>query len=488
MSIESLLLPDDNEDGYKSWSEGAEKRMELNLPQKIAAFRYGLIAPIVSRQTPLTPGELKVYFEQVCELSYEIPGSETRSQMSVRSLERYLSAYRKGGWDALVPKTRTDKGNHRLSQAVLDKAIALRKERPERSVDQIVFLLEENGDAPVDTLAPSTIARHLRKAGASRRELLNSQERGHRRFESEFAHQMWQADFQHTLYLPNPNDPGKRKKALLFAVIDDYSRVLVHAEFYWDERLPRLEDSLKKAILHYGVPEKLYVDNGAVFSSDHLKRICGRLGINLAHSRPYRPAGRGKIERIFQFIDTSFVPEAYALIENGAIQSLQQLNDALHDWLSGYYHLRKHGSTGQAPKERLATCTVQTKRFSIEDLTEVFLWEEERKVDKASCVSLLGNSYEVESDLSGHKVTLRYDPFDLSVIQVWLGESRKENARPLDLTRRHDRRVTPEEKSVSSEPVEHMSFFQASQQRRKRVAASETPMQYADNSQWRDSE
>jgi len=34
----------------------------------------------------------------------------------------------------------------------------------------------------------------------------------------------------------------------LFAILDDFSRYIVHCEFYWDEKLPRMEDSLKKAM------------------------------------------------------------------------------------------------------------------------------------------------------------------------------------------------------------------------------------------------
>lgn len=124
----------------------------------------------------------------------------------------------------------------------------------------------------------------------------------------------------------------------------------------------------------------------------------------------------------------------------------------------------------------------------MEELTEVFLWEEERKVDKASCISLVGNAYEVDPDLSGNKVTLRYDPFDLSVIQVWLDGVRKEDARPLDLKRRHDRRVKPEDSVTSPKPVEHMNFFEAAQNRRKREAANEVPMQYANHNQGSDEE
>jgi putative transposase len=237
--------------------------------------------------------------------------------------------------------------------AVLQEAIHLRKARPERSVEQIIFMLEESGKAEASTIAASTLSRHLRKAGASRKELLTEgAEKGFRRFEAEDVHLSWQFDFQHTLYLPDPKDPKKRKKAILFAILDDYSRYIVHAEFYWDEKLPRMEDSLKKAILKHGVPSQFYCDNGSAFSSHHLVRICGKLGIQLSHSAVRRPMGRGKIERWFRFIDTSLKPEAYALIEQGRLTTLAELNAALAAWLDGYYHIREHGSIKQSPKAR----------------------------------------------------------------------------------------------------------------------------------------
>ncbi len=129
------------------------------------------------------------------------------------------------------------------------------------------MLLEAEGTAQPGTVATSTLARHLRQAGLSRRDvLITPQNKGtFRRFEAEDAHLLRQSDFKHALYLPDPLSPGRRKKAILFAILDDYSRLIVHGQFYWDEQMPRLEDSLKKAILHHGVPERLYVDNGAVF-------------------------------------------------------------------------------------------------------------------------------------------------------------------------------------------------------------------------------
>lgn len=451
--------------------------MDASFKEQIAAFRYGLIAPIVSRQTPLAPGELKAYLEKTASQTYHIPGS-TKGQVSLRTLERYLSQYRKGEWDALKPKGRIHKVLSRISAEVLQEAIRLRRERPERSVEQIIFILEASHKATEGQVAASTLARHLKKAGVSRKDLLQEpKDQGFRRFEAEDAHVLWQFDFQHTLYIPDPKDPKKRVKAILFAIIDDHSRVIVHCQFYRDEKLPRMEDSLKKAILRYGIPSQFYCDNGAAFSSHHLVRICGKLGIHLSHSRPYRPQGRGKIEKFFLFIDTSFKPEAYQQIEQGKITTLEQLNQALAAWIDGYYHQRVHGSTKQTPKAREAASKREPRRKTLTELTEIFLWEETRKVDKTGCVSLQGNAYEVDLALCGQKVILRFDPFDLSVIQVWHDEKQWPNATVLELSRPYDRKVKPEVTLVE-EPDGQVSFLELAEQKRQAMWEQD-PISYA---------
>lgn len=435
------------------------------IPEQVAAFRYGLIAPIVSRQTPLAPGELKAYFEQLSSQSFEVPG-QTSKRLSVRTLERYLSQYRKHGWEGLLPNPRRDIGRHRLPETVIEEAIALRRERPERSVEQIIYMLEESGRVKRGEVAVSTLSRHLRKAGVAQRELLTDLDRGFRRFEVEAPNILWQSDAQHTLYLPDPKDPKKRKKAILFAILDDYSRLVIHGQFYWDEKLPRLEDCLKKAILKHGVPEQFYCDNGAVYSSLHLIRICGKLGVRLSHSRPYRPAGRGKIERFFRFVDTSFKPEAYESIQNGQIQTLHQLNEAFQAWLEGYYHQRKHGSTGEAPADRYKRMDKSSRRISMLDLSDIFLWEEERTADKTGCISLSGNRYEVDLELARRKVQVRFDPFDLKTIQVWCNGQRFPDARTLELNRRYDKRVGQEPVKEEAESS-GLSFLQIAEQKRQ---------------------
>ena len=208
-------------------------------------------------------------------------------------------------------------------------------------------------------------------------------------------------------------------------------------------------------------------DNGASFSSQHLVRICGKLGIRLSHSRVKQPQGRGKIERWFRFIDTSFKPEAYAQIEQGRLTTLPQLNAALAAWLDGYYHLRQHGTTKQSPRTRLAACTRDMRRKTLVELREVFLWEESRTVDKTGCVSLDGNTYEVDLELCRKRVQLRYDPFDLTAIQVWYEGTRYADATVVDLSRPYDRRVKPEPMILTEEPDGQLAFLELAEQKRQ---------------------
>ncbi len=46
-----------------------------------------------------------------------------------------------------------------------------------------------------------------------------------------------------------------------------------------------------------GLPDLLYSDHGADFTSTHLERVCLDTHIRLIHSLPGVPQGRGKIER-----------------------------------------------------------------------------------------------------------------------------------------------------------------------------------------------
>lgn len=149
------------------------------------------------------------------------------------------------------------------------------------------------------------------------------------------------------------------------------------------------------------------MDYGSIYRAKSLETTCGKLGIKLSHSVAGRPQARGKIERFFQFVDTSFKPEAYDLIETGRITSIEELNHYFYIWTQSIYHERVHGETKQPPSLRWEECEQPTVSVSYTDLRNAFYWEEERKVDKTGCISFQGNKYEVEQELVGEKVTIR---------------------------------------------------------------------------------
>ena len=135
---------------------------------EVAAFRFGLIAPVVQRN--LHPGERYALLRDLAAQSYTIPGSE-KTKVSVRSLERYLQAYEAEGFAALKPKQRAKGGTLKHADpAILQRALELRKELASRSVEQIIRILELEGLAEPGVLRPRTVSRYFQEQGWSPKE------------------------------------------------------------------------------------------------------------------------------------------------------------------------------------------------------------------------------------------------------------------------------------------------------------------------------
>ena len=188
-------------------------QMDEKQRQEIANFRYGLIAPIVTRT--LNSGEQAAMLREIAGHTYDIPHSDTQ-KVSLRTLERYLKSYREGGWDTLLPSVRADKLQcKQIAPDVLEKAMALKKEQPTRSVRQIMAILELAQFVEPGQLKESTLSRQLRNHGMTRKALEKDPKNTFRRFEALHRNACWQGDVQHTLYLPHPEQKGKKKMAYL---------------------------------------------------------------------------------------------------------------------------------------------------------------------------------------------------------------------------------------------------------------------------------
>lgn len=380
---------------------------------EIALFRYGLIAPLL--YDPLAAGELEPALRAIAAKSYTIPYS-TRTRVGVSTLRRYLKQYNQGGFEALRPHERKDKCAPRVfALEVLEKAVALREEQPARTTPMIVQLLLRNPELKLSQpLNPHTLATHLRQLGKTRR-LLRAQTRAFTRFERSRPNELWQGDGMDGPWLPDPVTVGKKRKAYLFCFLDDYSRLVPYAEFFWDEALPRLERVLKVAMLRRGIPQAIYVDNAKVYAANQFATACASLGIQRIHSQPYCPEGRGKQERFFETVRLQFMPE----VAVSSVATLAELNQSFWAWLELIYHQAIHSETGQTPLERYQQGLKDVRPADHETLVQAFRWRETRKVRKDGRIELQGNAYQVDPAFIGRTLELRFDPFDLSSLELW---------------------------------------------------------------------
>jgi transposase InsO family protein len=364
----------------------------------------------------LAAGQLEGALREIAAKTYSIPYS-TRVRVGVATLRRYLQLYQQHGFEALRPQERADKRTPRaFPPDVVEKAIALREEQPTRTTAMIVNILKQDKSLKLaQPLNAHTLTTHLRLRGKTRRLLANTG-RIFQRFERQHANSLWQGDMMFGPWLPDPDRPGKKRRAHLFCFIDDHSRLVPYAEFFFDEALPRMERVLKVGILRRGKPLAIYVDNGRVYASNQFGAACASLDIQRIHAAPYSPEGKGKIERLFLTVRLQFLPE----VEVSEITTLADLNESLWAWLECVYHRTVHTETEQTPLERYQQGLDTIRSADPEILRKAFLWRETRKVRKDGCIELQGNRYQVDPHLAGRKLELRFDPFDLSRMEVFL--------------------------------------------------------------------
>ena len=227
-----------------------------------------------------------------------------------------------------------------------------------------------------------------------------------RRFAFDKAGELWMSDVMHGPAVTT--DKRRKRKTYLIGLIDDATRVVPYAAFALRENTAAFLPVLQQAILRRGVPKRLYVDNGAVYRSNHLALVCAKLGTTLIHTRPYQPQAKGKQERWFRTLRMQLLPN---LVESDT-QNLEALNRRLWAWVEGEYHMSPHrGLDGETPLDRWTSCAHEVRLVGPEcDLDDLFLFELKRKVQRDRTISLQGIVYEVDASLVGETVTLRFDP------------------------------------------------------------------------------
>ncbi len=363
----------------------------------VALFRYSLIREAADES--LTTRQRGALVRELAGREHVGPNGR-RIRVGRGTLDRWTRAYRGGGFEALAPASRT--GEPVTDRRVLDLAEALKRAVPRRTAAQVTQIIRTaEGTGPSER----TLQRHFARLGLNTRPD-GSPPQAFGRFEAAAPGDLWTGDALH-----GPVVAGR--KTYLFCFIDDHSRALVGYRWGHSEDTVRLEAALRAALASRGVPRACYLDNGSAMVSKQLLRACASLGVRLVHSRPGRPQGRGKIERVFETVRIQFLVEVEARLP----ADIAELNRLFSAWVETVYHRRIHSETGQAPIERLLTGAPPVLPTP-GALHEAFLWSEVRTVTKSATVSLHSNTFEVDAALVGSRVEVVFDPFDLTTVEI----------------------------------------------------------------------
>ncbi|MDO8685403.1 MAG: DDE-type integrase/transposase/recombinase, partial [Clostridiales bacterium] len=312
------------------------EELPIKYEDAVAFFRFQIISELLDA----APGFIEATAKKLSKQQFNDVIHKKMVSFSERTIFQYYSDFKKGGFDALKPKTRCDKGAHPgIDATVIKDILSLKKELPTRSAAKIIIMLDLAGRIPENSIHLRTANRILNQYGYTR-ENLSKDSRIYIKHEKDRICAMWQSDVMSSCYIPDGNN-GNRM-AYLIGIIDDHSRRDMHSEFYFDATLPRLEDVLRKAVVKYGSPLSIYVDNGKIFVSDQFKLICARLGMKIKFATPFNCAGKGKIERYWKTVQDSFIPE----IKRQHIKSLSELNDLYFAWKKTEYENKLHSSIG----------------------------------------------------------------------------------------------------------------------------------------------
>jgi putative transposase len=259
-------------------SDGQE--VDVDRAQEIGVFRWRVVGGAVDPS--LSPRERGMLVRALAAREHLGPDGRW-VRVSRNTLDRWIRAYREGGFQALVPAPRRMPGQ--TPARLLELACALRREQPARTAAQIHrIIVETEGSSP----SARTIQRHFVAAGLPWKGGQIGRALG--RFEAEFRNELWIGDALHGSILDG-------HRTFLFCFLDDHSRLLCGYRWSAREDVLNASAALRAGIASRGVPKAVYVDNGSPFVSGQLLRACAVLGIRLIHSRPGRPEGRGKIER-----------------------------------------------------------------------------------------------------------------------------------------------------------------------------------------------
>lgn len=389
----------------------------MNKLNRLDLFRYGIISPLITEVV----SNIRAECAKIAEKEYYYNGKNYK--FSEETIRKWYYKYKNNGFDKLNKKQRKDKTTSRkLKEEIINYIIDLRSKYPLITIKKIYQKLLEERFISKD-ISINCFYRYMKTNDLKRRVNIKSERR---RYEKEYPNDTWQAD---TTYGPYIVINDKKYRTYLIHFIDDNSRLIVGYGFYLNDNAKNVQKVLKKAIMKYGIPKQIYLDNGKSYTNMQLDIICARLGIKVTHTHAYDPESKGKVERCFKTIKEGWM---YARDWN-KYKSIEELERDYSEYLYGEYINKVHSELNDTPNNVWHKGIKDTiyKTIDIEKLNESFMYTETRKVSIDRTISFNNELYEVPYKYVGTIVEIRYY-VDREEIWIYEKNERKEQCKLLN--------------------------------------------------------
>jgi transposase InsO family protein len=394
-----------------------------------AVFRFATVGPLLA--APPASGKLREAILALAAKAWRHPirGEDTR--FSFATIERWYYLARNERCDPVAQlrrRVRRDAGQQ--NAITVDQAEVLRAQHRDHPgwsyqlhYDNLRAVVV--GKPDTDPLPSySTVRRWLQRAGLFRQSKRRHGEvaaeprepREVRSYEAEYVHGLWHADFHHGSRQVLTR-AGKWQKPLLFAVMDDRTRLCCHAQWYLDESAESFVHGLCQAIQKRGLPRAMMTDNGAAMCAIETLRGLQDLGIVPQRTLPYSPHQNAKQEVFWAQVEGRLM----AMLEGVSDLTLTMINDATQAWVEGDYNQRFHSEIGTSPLRRfLDDKSVGRDSPSSEDLRRAFRAEWRRAQRRSDgTISLLGRRFEIPARyLSLPQVHVRCARWDFGFVDL----------------------------------------------------------------------
>jgi transposase InsO family protein len=305
----------------------------------------------------------------------------------------------------------------------VEKRIAdMKRKYPTWGVDYLRRQWEKAGN---QRLSRSSVYRILRDAGLQSRHLVEKEV--YHRFEMTRPGQLWQMDIEGKLHLDGIG------WVYGYSILDDFSRFCPAFRYFPDETLSNGVLTLNDAIGKYGVPEAIYVDNGSQFRShgermNNFELFCAAYTIKVISSTPYRPEGKGKVERLYETVENQFIIWVRAKLKDDPNYSLAQLNRDLETYLQEEYHAHVHSMTQETPSARFARGPLRIPNPPV-DVTKYLERTMSRRVNKFGEISY--NGYKIQVELPARTRVIVVETIETIRVEYGSGLVREINKRDL---------------------------------------------------------